>query len=129
MEDTPKKPKSLHNKSKNLKRHLDDLSLPERKKLKAVAIKYEANKDKAPQIIATGKGAIAERILSLADEHNIPFFEDKTLTDLLSNLDLDSQLPPELYTLVAEVLAFVYQLDKLAKKKKLIRRKKASKKK
>lgn len=115
-----KKPVSpaLVRKSKKLKRHLDELDLPERKDLKAVAVRYQAGKDRAPKIVATGKGAIAEKILHLAEEHKIPFFEDPSLTDLLAKLDLNTDIPPEMYTLVAEVLAFVYQLDKLAKKKK-----------
>jgi flagellar biosynthesis protein len=114
-----KKPVSpaLVRKSKKLKRHLDELDLPERKNLKAVAVKYQVGKDRAPKIVATGKGAVAEKILNLAEEHRIPFFEDPSLTDLLAKLELNTDVPAELYTLVAEVLAFVYQLDKLAKKR------------
>jgi flagellar biosynthesis protein len=113
-----KPPQALINKkAKKLKRHLDELELPERKDLKAIAIKYEVGKDKAPRIIATGKASVAEKILELAEENRIPFFEDETLTELLSKLDLNSEIPAELYTLVAEVLAFVYQLDKMKKAK------------
>jgi len=114
-----KKPVStgLVRKSKKLKRHLDELDLPERKNLKAIAVRYQVGKDKAPKIVASGKGAVAEKILHLAEEHRIPFFEDPSLTDLLAKLELNTDVPAELYTLVAEVLAFVYQLDKLAKKK------------
>jgi flagellar biosynthesis protein len=118
-----KKTKPLSKKAKNLKRSLDELTLKPRKSLKAVAIKYELKKDRAPKIVATGKGTVAEKIIQIADEHNIPFFEDQTLTDLLSKLELDSDIPGELYTLVAEVLAFVYQLDKLAKKRSQLKRK------
>ena len=60
---------------------------------------------------------VAEKILHLAEAHKIPFFEDPSLTDLLAKLELNSDVPPEMYTLVAEVLAFVYQLDKMAKKR------------
>lgn len=105
----------LNKKAKRLKRSLDQLALPEKKDLKAVAVKYQQGKDKAPKIVATGKASVAEKILELAEENKIPFFEDETLTDLLSKLDLNTEVPAELYTLVAEVLAFVYQLDKLAK--------------
>lgn len=110
--------KSLQEKSKKLKRHIEDLTLPEKKKLKAIAVKYEPGKSKAPKIVATGRGAVAEQILLLAEENRIPMYEDQALTELLSKLDLDMEVPPELYTLVAEVLAFVYQLNKLAKKKR-----------
>ncbi len=105
----------LNKKAKRLKRSLDQLDLPDKKNLKAVAVKYQPGKDKAPKIVATGKATVAEKILELAEENKIPFFEDETLTDLLSKLDLNTEIPAEMYTLVAEVLAFVYQLDKLAK--------------
>jgi len=110
--------KTLEDKAKKLKRHIEDLDLPALNKLKAVAIKYNANKDKAPKIIATGRGSVADSILKLAEEHRIPMFEDKSLTELLSKLELDTEIPAELYTMVAEVLAFVYQLDKLTKQRK-----------
>jgi flagellar biosynthesis protein len=106
---------------KNIKRHIDHLSLPkDRSKVRAVAIKYDVKKGKAPRIMATGKGAMAEMILKVAEEHRVPFYEDASLADLLSKLELDSEVAPELYTLVAEVLAFVYQLDKLAKKRQSV---------
>ena len=104
-------------KMKKIKRHISDLELPELRKLKAVAVKYEAGKSKAPRIVAMGKGVVAEKILQLAEDHHVPFFEDASLTDLLAKLDVNVEIPPELYTLVAEVLAFVYQLDKTAKKR------------
>ncbi|MFC1770254.1 EscU/YscU/HrcU family type III secretion system export apparatus switch protein [Candidatus Margulisiibacteriota bacterium] len=120
------KSKELLKKSKKLKKHLDELDLPEREKLKAVAIKYNVKKDKAPKIIAAGKGVIAERILKIADEFDIPFFEDQALTELLSKIDLNANVPAELFTLVAEVLAFVYQLDKMAQKRKELQDKRRS---
>ncbi len=110
--------KTVPNKAKRIKHHISELDLPELKKLRAVAVKYDIKKGKAPKIIATGKGVLAEQILRLAEDHKVPFFEDQSLTDLLAKLDLNDDVPPELYTLVAEVLAFVYQLDKLAKQKK-----------
>ena len=60
---------------------------------------------------------VAQKILKVAEENKVPFFEDKSLTDLLAKLDLDVEVPPELFTLVAEVLAVVYQMDKMAKKR------------
>ncbi len=106
-------------KSKKIKHRIEDLQLPvEKKKIQAIALKYDFKKSKAPRIVALGKGAMAEKILELAEEHKIPFYEDQSLTDLLAKLDIDTDIPPELYTLVAEVLAFVYQLDKLNKKRR-----------
>jgi flagellar biosynthesis protein len=110
--------KNIQDKSKRFKSAVDQLQHADPKKVKAVAVKYDAKKGKAPKIIATGQGAIADKILELAEEHRIPMYEDATLTEMLSKLDLDMEIPPELYTMVAEVLAFVYHLDKLAKSRK-----------
>jgi flagellar biosynthesis protein len=110
--------KTLQEKSKKLKRRIEDLSIADKRKVRAIAVKYEPGKKKAPKIVATGRGKVAEQILQLAEDNRIPMFEDQALTDLLSKLDLDMEIPPELYTLVAEVLAFVYQLNSLAKKKR-----------
>ena len=66
-------------------------------------------------------------ILDVAEEHKVPFYEDESLAQLLEKLELDSEIPPELYSLVAEVLAFVYQLDRLAKKRQELRKKYAKK--
>lgn len=105
-----------------LRKRVADLDLPQKNKMKAVAIKYDLKKDKAPKIMAIGKGSIAEKILNLAEEHHVPMAEDKTLTDLLSKLEIDNDIPPNLFTVVAEILAFVYQLDKLAKKRNKVRK-------
>ena len=107
-----------------IKRDINELSNKERKNIKAIAVKYDFDKDKAPKIVATGKGNIAEEILKVAQENNVPMYEDPTFADLLSKLELDDEVPAELYTLVAEVLAFVYQLDKMAKKRGLAAKKK-----
>lgn len=107
---------------KNIKRYVDELALPnDKSKIQAVAVKYDVQKGRAPRIMATGKGAVAEMILQVAEEHRVPFYEDPSLSELLSKLELDSEISPELYTLVAEVLAFVYQLDKLAKKRRAVK--------
>ena len=89
-------------------------------------MKYEVGKSKAPKIVATGKGVVAQKILKVAEENKVPFFEDKSLTDLLAKLDLDVEVPPELFTLVAEVLAVVYQMDKMAKKRSKMSKEKRS---
>jgi flagellar biosynthesis protein len=83
----------------------------------AVAIRYDVDKDKAPLVLASGRGPIAEEILRLAEENKIPLYEDPELAKLLSKLELDTEIPPELYTLVAEVLFFVYKLDRMAEKR------------
>jgi len=75
----------------------------------AVAISYD-QKENAPRVVAKGKGEIAERIISIALENKIPIQEDKVLANALSQVDLEEMIPPELYSVVAEILAFVYRL-------------------
>jgi flagellar biosynthesis protein len=77
----------------------------------AVALQYERGKAPAPKIAATGKGAVAERILAIAREHNVPVREDPDLVQLLAKLDLGQTIPGELYPVIAEVFAFVYRLN------------------
>ncbi len=81
------------------------------KSKKAVALKYKAGKDDAPRIAAKGIGVVAEKIIDMAREHGIPVRDDPDLVEVLSRLDLDSEIPPELYVVVAELLAFVYSLN------------------
>ena len=83
----------------------------------AVALRYDVDRDKAPLIIATGRGPMADEILRIAEDNRIPLYEDPELAKLLSKLELDTEIPAELYTLVAEVLFFVYKLDRMAAKR------------
>lgn len=77
----------------------------------AAAIQYDGTKDLAPRITAKGRGMIAEKIIALAREHNVPIKSDPVLVKMLSQLDLDDQIPLELYKAVAEILAFVYRAN------------------
>jgi len=83
----------------------------------AVALRYDIDRDKAPLILASGRGPVADEILRIAEDNKIPLYEDPELAKLLSKLELDTEIPPELYTLVAEVLFFVYKLDRMAEKR------------
>ena len=83
----------------------------------AIAMRYDIEKDAAPVILAAGRGEFAEDILRVAEEHRIPFFEDKGLADLLLKLEVNTQVPQELYILVSEVLAFIFRLDQMAVKR------------
>lgn len=83
----------------------------------AVALRYDIDRDKAPLVLATGRGPVADEILRIAEENKIPLYEDPELAKLLTKLELDTEIPPELYTLVAEVLFFVYKLDRMAEKR------------
>ncbi len=82
-----------------------------KKKSKAVALKYNKEKDAAPKITAKGRGIIAEKIVEIARAHNVPMHEDKNLVQVLEALELETEIPPELYRAVAEVLAFIYRLN------------------
>ena len=82
-----------------------------KKKPKAVALKYEKEKDAAPRIVAKGRGFVAQKIIETARAHRVPLYEDKNLVQVLEALDLETEIPPELYRAVAEVLAFIYRLN------------------
>lgn len=81
-------------------------------KQQAVAIKYNKMQENAPTVIAKGAGFVAEQILSTAKKHSVPVYQNKTLTSMLMAVDLDREIPPELYQAVAEVLAYIYYIDK-----------------
>lgn len=79
---------------------------------KAVALRYNAGEDDAPRVIAKGQGKIADRILEIARAEGIHIEHDPDLVGLLAKLDLNSPVPEELYQAVAEVLAFVYRMNR-----------------
>ena len=82
---------------------------------KAAALKYEQNFD-APIVTAIGLGQIADKIIEKAKESDVPIVYNKELTDLLLNVDIGDAIPPELYEAVANVIAFITELDKNVKK-------------
>lgn len=86
-----------------------------RRQKTAVAVAYEPG-ERAPKIIATGKGYTAERIIEKAKEENIPFYRDDKLAKTLSKLEIGEMIPPELYEVVAEILVFVDDMEKLKSK-------------
>ena len=77
----------------------------------AVALKYRSDIDKAPKVVAKGEGKVAQRIITLAKEHKIHIHQDPDLIEVLSHLDLNQEIPPHVYAVVAEILAFVYTLN------------------
>jgi flagellar biosynthesis protein len=83
-----------------------------KKSKKAVALRYQAEKDHAPRLTAKGGGLIAKKIIQLARAHGIPITEDPDLVEVLVQLDWQEHIPPQLYQAVAEVLAFVYRLNR-----------------
>jgi flagellar biosynthesis protein len=82
------------------------------KRKKVVALKYKPNEDAAPKVVAKGSGWLADKILEVARENRIPLKEDRQLVEVLSAIDLNREIPPELYKAVAEILAFVYRMTK-----------------
>jgi len=84
----------------------------ERQRERAVAIRYDANSDGAPRLTAKGSGHLAERIREIAEQHGVAVHEDPDLVQALAQLDLGQEIPEDLYRAVAEVLAFVYQVNR-----------------
>lgn len=79
---------------------------------KAAALKYEGNYD-APIVTAAGIGYVADKILEEAEKSEVPVVYNKELADLLTNVDVGSYIPSELYDAVAEVIAYIMDMDKL----------------
>jgi flagellar biosynthesis protein len=77
----------------------------------AVSLRYDSLTSTAPKVTAKGKGQVAENIIALAHEHNIPVQQDPDLIEVLSQVDVDQEIPPAVYQVVAELLAFVYKMN------------------
>lgn len=82
---------------------------------KAVALKYEKDKTNAPKVVASGKGNLAQKIIEKANEYNVPIFANKELVDSLIDLDIDQEIPAELYQAVVEVFIWLMKNEKKAK--------------
>jgi len=93
---------------------------------KAAALKYDIDKQNAPKITAKGKGETANNIIKIAKENNIPIKKDEDLIELLSQIDINKEIPSSMYKAVAEIFSFIYDLgnkaediDKKLQEKKL----------
>lgn len=75
---------------------------------KAVALRYLPEKENAPRVVASGKGATADNIIKIAELHNLPIRKDEDLVELLSKVEIDREIPEKLYVAVAEVFRFIY---------------------
>lgn len=78
---------------------------------RAVALRYREDADSAPKLVAKGEGNIAERIKSAAAEAGVPIYEDDALVEVLAQIELDREIPPELFQAVAEVMSWVYRAN------------------
>ncbi len=85
--------------------------MPDGRPRRAAALRYAKGEDPAPKLVAAGAGHVADRILALAIEAGVPVREDAALADALAKLQLDLDVPPELYAAVAEALVWAYSLD------------------
>jgi flagellar biosynthesis protein len=95
---------------------MDDPSETDSARKRAVALRYDTAKEQAPRVVAAGSGHIAQRILEIAREQGVTIHEDADLVQTLSALDLGMEIPEPLYVAVAEVLAFVYRINRNAAK-------------
>jgi flagellar biosynthesis protein len=78
---------------------------------KAVALKYDQEKNNAPKVLASGKGMVAQKIIQKAKEFNVPLFANKELVESLIDLEIDKEIPPQLYQAVVEVFVWLRKQD------------------
>ncbi len=78
---------------------------------KAVALLYDKSRSDAPQVVAKGKGAVAAKIIETARDAGVYVMEDPDLLELMAQVPVGDEVPADLYQAVAEVLAFVYQVN------------------
>ena len=91
--------------------------MPDERPRRATALRYAEGSD-APEVVATGAGELAKRILDAAGEAGVPVRQDPALVEALSKLDVGRMIPPELYTAVAEALVWAYRLDAKASRRR-----------
>lgn len=84
---------------------------------KAVALKYNPQSDMAPIIVASGYGYVAEKIIDIADQSGIPIYRDDTTANMLAMLEIGSNVPPELFELVAAIYVDLMKLASDIKKR------------
>ncbi|MEO5377970.1 MAG: EscU/YscU/HrcU family type III secretion system export apparatus switch protein [Magnetococcus sp. DMHC-6] len=84
----------------------------EQKRRQAVALRYRRSTDKAPRVTASGQGRIADMILKRAKESGVPLMEDPDLVAILGKVPVGDTIPAELYKAVAEVLAYIYRVNR-----------------
>lgn len=99
---------------------MEGLAPPEEEKPKkkhAAALKYNPAEDEAPIIAAVGSGAVAENIVRIAEENDVPVVEEASTAEVLAQFSVGDAIPPVLYEAVAQVLMFVAEMDTEAAKK------------
>lgn len=79
--------------------------------LRAAALKYDKNQPGAPKLTAKGKGAVAQKIIEVAEANNIPLHKDADLVHILDKVEIDTEIPLEVYAIVAEIFAYIYKVN------------------
>lgn len=77
---------------------------------KAAALKYDHLSDNAPKVVAKGEGELAKNIIKIAKDNDLPIKKDEDLVELLSKLDIDKEIPTDMYKAVAEIFSFIYDI-------------------
>lgn len=80
--------------------------------LKAAALKYDNQTDEAPKVVAKGRALVAEKILEIAETYDIPVHRDTDLVNILEQVEINQEIPLEVYSVVAEVFAYIYRVNK-----------------
>ena len=83
----------------------------------AAALYYDPKKGGAPKVVASGRGETAKSIIRIAEENEVPVYEDPVLARTLLSIDIGEEIPPEIYDIVSEVILFVSRLDEKYKEK------------
>lgn len=83
---------------------------------RAVALRYREESDSAPRVVASGSGHLAEKIKEIAEKNGIPLHQDNDLVELLAQVEIDREIPPELYAAIAEVLSWIYRANNRMRK-------------
>jgi flagellar biosynthesis protein len=91
------------------------------KNQKAVALGFDEKQDPAPKVLAQGRGKIAEKIVKIAKENNVPLHRDANLIEVLSVLEINEHIPLEVYSVVAEIFTYIYEEEEKKKQNKMRR--------
>lgn len=95
-----------------MKRRKGNISSVKKPVEKAVALRHSEEEKTPPRVVAKGEGYIARKIRKIAEENGIPLQCDEDLVELLAQIDIDMEIPRELYAAVAEILSWIYRANK-----------------
>lgn len=79
---------------------------------KAVALGYKREKDNAPKVLASGNRYLADEIITIAQKYEIPIKKDPDMVEMLSQIEVNREIPPNMYRAVAEIFSFIYNITK-----------------